>query len=286
MWRNTLLILIILPMHLWAEKGDFVLKGTVSIADGGSYSYELYCKDINGIVTGYSILDAKGPEETITRIIGTLDLNSETLAFKETHIESSRSKTPRSEFCFIHASLALKKLKKASGRFIGYSGDGKSICGNGTLSLACPGGELKQLIQTKETVPDSPKSADATFMPPLNPTPSIGVMEIAPGTTRTFNMDDSAITLEIWDNKDIDGDMIDVLLDGKMILADYAIQRKPLSRQVTLHHGQKNMLRIVCVDEGTEPTNTTRIKITSGKTTYTVDAVTQMKKDVLIELKY
>lgn len=241
-----------------------------------NYAYKLKFKNTNGIIKGYSITDVAGEDETKATIDGSIDTVNNTVTFRETHIIVTKSQTHNNDFCFIHVTLKISKentMTKLNGHFIGYREDGVTECGKGEL----------QLWNTKRL----PNKVDviAASLDTTEHKQEMKYQHISPGETKTLALNDTTVTIEIWDNKNVDGDIVDVYYNDKILLADYSIINTHKILQVTIDKIGNNVLRIVCVSEGTEPTNTARLKIISGNAIYTIDAVTVMGKDVFVKLK-
>lgn len=72
------------------------------------------------------------------------------------------------------------------------------------------------------------------------------------------------VTLKLWDDAEMDGDTVSVLLNGQPTLVAHCLDHKPLKLRLDLHHGQ-NTLQVVAHNEGRIPPNTARGIIRRGK---------------------
>jgi hypothetical protein len=69
--------------------------------------------------------------------------------------------------------------------------------------------------------------------------------------------------LEIWDPGTVDGDNMSIVLNGKIIKANYA-PTKAKTKIPLIFDKEINKLSLKALTEGTEPPNTAQIRITDG----------------------
>lgn len=72
------------------------------------------------------------------------------------------------------------------------------------------------------------------------------------------------VTLKLWDDAEMDGDTVSVLLNGEPALVDHCLTHKPLKVRLDLDYGY-NQLQVVARNEGRIPPNTARGIIRRGK---------------------
>jgi len=280
---SIILILSFLPHLLIAQQDVLQWKGNAVVDDNGKYAYELYLTDSGGFIKGYSLLGRNTADETKTAVKGKLNTDTHRLSMEETRIIYTRSSTPKSDFCFIHTDLAIDAKGRLKGSFTGYTPDKKTVCGKGTIMLNCSSADWKDWLKPK------PESATAQASPAIkkDTLAPVEVTEFAPvhpGEKFAVHCKDTLITLYVWDDKNVDGDIIDLWFMNKKVLANCMLTHKPVRVKLTLPAKGQQILRVVCVSEGKEPTNTARMLINTGDETVAVDATTVMNKDVLIEL--
>ena len=87
----------------------------------------------------------------------------------------------------------------------------------------------------------------------------------------------SKISIEIWDNKKVDGDRISLFLDNNNILDDYKLQREKKIIQVNLKSG-KNSLIVFAHNLGRDPPNTASVIIIDGENTHKVSLSSTLGK--------
>lgn len=72
------------------------------------------------------------------------------------------------------------------------------------------------------------------------------------------------ITIDLWDNKEQDGDIVSVYLNGKAIIAKYSLTKDKKQFQVVLNASISNDLFLYAHNLGTIPPNTVSIEISDG----------------------
>ena len=72
------------------------------------------------------------------------------------------------------------------------------------------------------------------------------------------------ITIELWDNKEQDGDIVSVYLNGESIIAKYSLTKDKKQFQVVLNVSKSNDLFLYAHNLGTIPPNTVSIEISDG----------------------
>lgn len=74
------------------------------------------------------------------------------------------------------------------------------------------------------------------------------------------------ITIELWDHLKVDGDTIDVWIDDELILENFALTNKKQKIELVLEQG-KHLFKIVAVNVGRIPPNTTTVRVSHGRNT-------------------
>ncbi|HRH68426.1 MAG TPA: hypothetical protein PLB89_02860 [Flavobacteriales bacterium] len=72
------------------------------------------------------------------------------------------------------------------------------------------------------------------------------------------------VTLKLWDDAEMDGDTVSVLLNGEPALVRHNLAHKPVKLRLDLHYGQ-NCVQVVAHNEGRIAPNTARGIIRRGK---------------------
>ena len=111
------------------------------------------------------------------------------------------------------------------------------------------------------------------------------VLKVLPGKLIEINCLTQTQTLEIWDNKNIDGDIVTLMQGNTALIKNYSLTGTHFSVAVDMGNKTTDTLRLIAISEGSEPLNTSRIKITTGGDSYFIDATTTIDKEVLIVLR-
>jgi len=296
--RAAILLLCILTCCCAHAQTPLVFVGKLSVKDVGDYTYELQFTDTNGVISGFSVTDITGAEETKTAITGTIDKDKGVIDYHETKLISTKSKGDKADFVYIHGHLKITEphgITMLKGQFTGYGADGKTVKATGKLTLASAKDVMDKIakLQPKDTAAAkntptaiAPKSeAKEVVYEEEKAIPDREIIKVTPDNSLSFACASSIIMLEVWDAKTIDGDIITLLQDGTPILQNYTLTGH--HKQITLNMGDKpqSTLTLIAISEGSEPLNTARIKITSASEEHYVDATTTIGKNVVIELK-
>ena len=109
---------------------------------------------LNSKISGYSITDEKGNEETKTLLRGTFNENKKKISIKEYQIEKTKSKAKDIVFCFIEVELTVSSVKNEVtlvGQFTGKLFPTNEICGNGGVFVKEV--KSKKVITANKTIP-------------------------------------------------------------------------------------------------------------------------------------
>ena len=323
------LLFMLLPGSVFAMSlPDTLFIGTASLADGRLFTYKLRINDSAGVLSGYSVMDVNGTQETRATITGTLSQSGNQIQFQETAIENSKYKE-KTGFCILQGSLKIKHFNGTlvlKGHFEGYLDNSTTLCASGKLILISPKDAFKILnksedkidsgsekdpvteteighqsskiakvpptalpatqpiVSSKDPTP-SPKKDTATNPKIIYEAPPEHVLTVSPGKTINIECPAGVTTFEIWDNKDIDGDIITLMQGNTALIKNLTLTSTHYPIVLSLKPGQTKTLRLIAVSEGTEPLNTARIRITSGNTATFIDATSTIDKEVLIVVR-
>jgi hypothetical protein len=287
---------IFFPGLLVAQSLRSTFVGTLSIKGGDSYSYKLQLTDSNGVLSGYSVTDVMGPNETKTAVKGTINAEKRQIDFHETRILSTKAKSAPGDYCcYVRGHLKVGKLQGTQtlkGSFTGYQEDGKTECATGKLAMVCMQDILEKMLKAREKAAPATASKDTLEAQP-KPTativyekeiPESEIKKVLPGASIVFDCPSTSVSVELWDFRTIDGDRITLLQDGDKILEDYTLSATHKTVNINIGNSKSSMLELIAQNEGSEPLNTARIRIASGAREYYLDASTTMDKSVKIVL--
>ena len=235
-------------------------------------SYRLVFSEVNGKIEGYSVTDLGGPHETKNVVKGTYNSKTKEITFKEDDILYTKSAISDDMFCFINFSGKVKLVSEKSlmqGEFKGLFKN-KQKCIDGTITLV--GSErLYKLFNKVNNKMQKSKKIDAAVKEKGNPVAmldSLKVNNLIKGQNLNIFTSSDNLTVEIWDNGQEDGDVINVYRGEVPILTDYRVTNVKKKIPVTVKSNEK--FRIVAVNEGTVAPNTSVIKITDDERMFEV----------------
>ena len=288
---------------LRAQVKDAVFIGVGNTKGGLSFTYKLQVTDSNGQLTGYSISDIKGPDETKSNVTGTINYDKKQCTFRETGVVYTKSpsvKNNTSYLCYIHAQLKISRKKKTTilkGNFSAYKSDHTTECASGQLILMNAEDVLNKMLEKNEkkdslikraltAAPDTTEMRNESYTYENTPSiPDSKVSKILPGGHIELQYSHPNIEIEVWDAKTIDGDVVTIKHNALTILENYKLTAGHKRMSIAPGNSHCDTITVIAINEGAEPMNTARLKITSGGDSYYVDASTTMDKPVIIFLK-
>ncbi len=281
-------VFIALTLFATAQNYNEVYLGAITVDGAKPYSYRLEFSDSSNIISGFSITDLQGNDQTKTAIKGFFDKEKRTITFRETKLISTRSKINRDSFCYIRATLKLKKKrgnKLLVGTFTGFRNDRKTICGKGSMSLLCKtdiihqidklgkvGDTLSKILQQLE--------GKQTELLPVEEIPESKSFSLQPSTKQKLECKANEALIEVWDNGKIDGDIVTIKHNLNTIYKGLRLTAKKENFTIKLMPNQTESLLLIADNEGSEPPATARMTCTCGKTVYTIDASSSTGKPV------
>src|ERR1044071_249085 len=239
---------------------EYTLVGALTLGGGISYTYKLQFSDSAGVIKGYSWTDIGGANQTKSPITGTVNSNRKEIVFKEVSIINTKSTVDRDSFCFVHARLKLAGMKKGKalkGNFPGYRPGGKLQCAKGSITLYSAVEVLDKLMKLSPAADSLLKPVKAKLLE--RDTVNTSVTQVNAEKNFEADYDATTATLELWDDQHIDGDVVSVVHNGRVLLDKHALTaaRKQLTIRLT---GQADTIALVPVSEGSEPSNTAMLK--------------------------
>ncbi|NND62812.1 MAG: hypothetical protein HKN48_06415 [Flavobacteriaceae bacterium] len=242
--------------------------GVIKINDTAIISYKISFVEKDGLVTGHSITDLAGPHETKSYISGYFDDENNSLEFYESGIIYTKSPIVEDDFCFVNFSGTLKKLNERQlieGAFKGLYSNGEE-CISGEISLGGFGKILKSAQRMDKRI-DRSLLISKEKKEMVNLTKSLDTLSmniIARGETLNIFTKDKNVKLAIYDAGKEDGDRINLIVDGKIILENYTVTKKIKEIEIPVH-SQKATIQVEAINVGTSAPNTVRIEITDSR---------------------
>ncbi len=275
-------VIVILSFNKAFAADTLYFVGNIKILNTTSYKYNLrfVVKD-NKKIVGYSLSDAGGLNEVKTSIVGTFDSSKNILTFEEKNVLRTKVDVNKNEICFVRASLKIKKTKlfeEMTGNFTAFEIGKTTMCGSGTIKLINTN-KVKGLL--KKINDDKPvDEADIDLSQYKEK-----VIKLSDETAKQFLITGNEVKLSIWDNGQVDGDKISILLNEKPILENYEITNKLKLLTITLESKEINTLKIIALNEGALSPNTAAVKLESASETYPILSVAKANETRVIYLK-
>ena len=254
---------------------------------------EVKGKKVEGTSTTYFFLRGK-KYFTICAVEGTYDLSSKTLVSKE--VSKVKANTP-SWFrdCFqTHTLTFFKKGDEEQLSGTWKSAKKESNCGRGTTLLKrktlvrkhsdsknnnIANEEIKNQVPVKETNPDKNPTQ------PTSDDRNSAIVQTGPTVTeseasepkhpqkfekrsnkifQTMEVKEEEVNISIYDNAEVDGDVITVIFNGAIILAHQTLSDQPISFRLKLKKDFENTLTMYAENQGSVPPNTAIMRIQHG----------------------
>ena len=257
-------LIFFLNYQLLFAQLDHEFIGAVKLNDSTVISYLINFSENNGNVTGYSITDLLGPDETKNIIEGKYDAQTKEFSFKENDIEYTKSMYLQQDFCYINFSGKLKISQKSSfikGRFKGlFENNEECIDGEihliGSEQLYLKLNRIDEKIAKSKRI-DSVTKSKVSFVKMLD---SLKTNSLKEGENTSVFWNSNKLVLEIWDAGKEDGDIVSIYIDGKLVLDKFMISHKTKRLEVDLPN-KLTEIRIEAINIGDIAPNTANIKL-------------------------
>ncbi len=274
--KYPLLLLIgYLTLCLTVEAQEIRLSGAIVIDKTEVMSYSIaYQVDANNMLSGYSIGDLQGTEETKALIGGTYNPKDRTLIFEEKKIVSTQSETPVDEFCLMKVTGKFEKKGGTSiftGKFDAFSSSNEVICASGTLVLMTEKDIDKLTSQAVKMIKNTPKLKEVDSEQEIKPDAdttswSRRVIELEAGKTIELELKSDHLVLELIDDRFQDGDKVSVFKNGvKIINSLEIINRVQSFKYVIDKKEQLTTFTFLAEEEGSIALTTFKAVIKNGR---------------------
>lgn len=262
------LFLFLMFAKLSNASDTLYFAGNIKISKNTSYKYYLrFTINIENKLNGYSLTDPGGPNETKTKISGSFDTVKKTISFQENNVIRSKVDLKNNDLCFVHATLNIadnKVVETLSGKFTGFKIDKNTACANGLINLINTDKAtviLKKWDEQDKFHDNSKKIAREN---------KGKLVTLSNEKGKSLSITGNTVKLTLWDNGQIDGDKIAILLNGKYILEDYTLTATTKVLEIALSGNAVDTLKIIALNEGSIPPNTAAIKIESAVEQYPI----------------
>ncbi|MFC4635297.1 hypothetical protein ACFO3O_15410 [Dokdonia ponticola] len=271
--RNLLLVsfltLFFFPTSAFSQQPMYEYIGVIKLSDSAFISYRLAFEEVDGRIEGYSLTDMGGKHETKSNIKGRYDETEKILSFQEYDIVYTKSPLEELDMymCLVSFEGKLRNLKKNKA----FSGDFKGVSAEGN---ACPEGMIivsnaqkadKRIEKFDKKVQKSKKISqevkDKISMRRAIDTLTMSVVKKDENLnvfTKTKN-----VIISIYDAGKVDDDRINLYIDGKLILENYAILREKKEIPITISK-ESTTVKVTALNVGDSAPNTVKVEILDG----------------------
>lgn len=253
----------------------FNYLGTLLLPNNTPISFSIHFNEENGVINGYSFTNIGNPDETKSDISGMYFKKDKSFQLQETQILSTSSEADLSTFCFIHANLSFKGRlgnKRLEGEFVGLFAN-NDTCASGKILLMEKEKLEKKIKKVKKRIEKFEEKRGTILQ----------TKQLKDGDDFMLNWESDKLTLYLWDANEEDGDKIQLIINGQIILNKYETKRKRKKIKYKLKEGN-NIIEIKAVSLGTSPPNTSRIELIDSKTKYPVIMQLTLDKSVIITI--
>lgn len=271
--RNLLLVsfltLFFFPTSAFSQQPMYEYIGVIKLSDSAFISYRLAFEEVDGRIEGYSLTDMGGKHETKSNIKGRYDETEKILSFQEYDIVYTKSPLEELDMymCLVSFEGKLRNLKKNkafSGYFKGVSAEGNA-CPEGMIIVSNAQKADKRIEKFDKKVQKSKKISqevkDKISMRRAIDTLTMSVVKKDENLnvfTKTKN-----VIISIYDAGKVDDDRINLYIDGKLILENYAILREKKEIPITITK-ESTTVKVTALNVGDSAPNTVKVEILDG----------------------
>ena len=102
----------------------------------------------------------------------------------------------------------------------------------------------------------------------------------------TIPIDEEEITVNLYDNAEIDGDIITVLFNGELVASQKTLSDKPITIKLKAIRGRDNTLTMYAENQGRVPPNTAIMRVQNGDQYYKVFLSADDKKNGSVVFRF
>lgn len=322
MFKQYLFLLFFTPLTMFSQQKK-TLTGYLGVEGGELFSYELDFWETDGKIMGKATTWFETGKEVCAKMEGVIDKTNRTFSFSEKEILYNTGFASSKTICLINAQLKYQKDDNnnmvLSGRITSTDVTNVS-CARGFITFTNPAETTPLFEETKSkektvtpkpgpklyTTPKESKSNtvfsnQVVKTPPkpmrfVNETNSVpSVVEkikttsnfpdrITAGQEKIYDWKNDSVSIEIWDNSRVDGDVISLKYNGKKLLENYALIKEKKVLKLFLEKDE-NELTIIAVNEGSEQPNTADILLYDGAIPHAVIAYNSIGKNSVIKIR-
>jgi len=254
----TFLIIFFLILFSNARAQQLTFSGAIVMANNEILNYRIvYQLNGHNVLSGYSLSDINGDNETKASIVGTYNPKSKVLCFEEKEILFTKANLSSNEFCLMKVNGKLERKAKNiafSGVFTSSSQNPEVNCESGTILLF----SQKTLDKLKRETTNILEKAlsqdslnnDTKYITPI-PITTYAITEVGAGSKLSFELSVDEFQIDIVDYKFDDGDKITLLRNNATFANGIKITNQVKSFRFKLTEKEKEVtFKIVSESEG------------------------------------
>lgn len=262
--HNIFGIIMLLCQISYAQMSeDFSFLGILQTTDRQVMTYKIDLTIKEGKVSGTSLMDLNGPNATTSSISGTYNYKTNILSYAEDKVLSSKAPLD-GDFCFISVKAKMMvKMKKShlKGTFWGLV-DKKDSCAIGDINMVATSYVINKMaiiekVIKKTGTKDSATLANADLESFKT---SINTQRISSVESVSVSVNSGKCLLKLWDDGIEDGDMVNVKLNGTLVLHNYTLKKDAKVIGLTLQKGE-NTIELVALNTGERFPNTAFLSV-------------------------
>lgn len=270
MRNSCLFIFFCFTFSVFSQSNTYEFYGGLKLngSDDQIITYRLFFTESNGVLNGYSISDLGGEHETKNTITGTYNKKTTLLTFKEEDIVYTKSKIKRSSFCYVNFSGKVNinvSNPKINDDFVGLYNN-KAKCVAGKIQIVGIK-KIQKLVNKVNTKIQKSKKVDVKTKESVNPVKILDTLKmnvLRDSQNLVVFTKDKKITFEVNDSGKEDGDMINVYVDGKLVLERYVVKNQAKSIDLSFNSDAIE-IQVEALNEGVIAPNTADIVIKDSK---------------------
>lgn len=263
---GVLLLWIILPFLAAAQK-TFTFSGSVQITDGPRCPFSIVFTITGDKISGQSFTLQPDGRQLSALIDGTINGKDHTFSFRESKMPLSFEDDNCMFSVELHYTMVANRYL-LSGTFKGYNQQDE-LCDEGTVEMesskeqgAVVFGPHREAVK-KEVK----KEGQRQTMAATDSSETQFLAGISAAVSKEYEWHSDSCILEIWDGEVVDGDVVTVFYNGKVVLDHYSLvaTRKRLALPVLR---KVNTISIQAENEGQAPPNTSMITLSAPDAQY------------------
>lgn len=279
------ILFILSPLILLAQNS---LTGAIIIENAEVMKYSIeYTLNGNNTISGFSLADQGGKEETRAVIAGHFNPKTKELFFTEQRIISTTSSTPVSEFCLMTVTGKLESKGKKiifTGTFSATAKSSKVICGSGSIMLM----DDRTIAQVKDrsTKAIAKVRADSVKTEKKPVDWKFSETDLLSGGTKYFSLSEDIVKIEVVDDRFQDGDRITLIMNSETLAKNIEITNSVKGWTHHLLPDQRELTyKLISESEGSVALTTVKVALRHGTSLDMVNVTLNKGDSVSIVLR-